>query len=446
MKKIKLLALSFALIFLSCNNDDDYTPISALDLDLEAALMASSDDIGKPFYILPESDNFSSIPQDPNNPLSSDKVQLGKLLFHETGLATEPMINEGLGTYSCSSCHHSDAGFQPGRRQGMADGGIGFGINGEGRIMNPLYTVDMVDLQPIKVPANINTAYQKLMLWNGQFGATDQNIGTEAQWTAGTPKETNHLGFEGVETQAIAGLTVHRMNVTEQLVTDLGYKDMFDAAFADVPVEDRYTVRNAGLAIAAFERTLLTNEAPFQLWLRGDSNALSDDAKRGAILFFGKAQCFSCHNGPSLASMEFAAIGIKDLEGDNILGSIDDPTRKGRGGFTQNPVDNYKFKVPQLYSIVYNGFFGHGASFNSVEDIIAYKNDAIKENSNVPNGALDSRFIPLELTDEELSQLTLFIEVGLNDTNLSRYTPNAILSGNCFPNNDDVSRVDLGCN
>ena len=446
MKTSNLLIALLAFTIFSCNSDDDYSPVSTLDIELESALIDASDNIGTSFYTLPNSDDFSSIPQDPNNLLTEEKVKLGKLLFHETGLATEAMMTEGLGTYSCASCHHAAAGFQAGKRQGIGDGGIGFGFSGEGRIMNPLYTEDIVDFQPIKTPTALNTAYQKLMLWNGQFGATDQNIGTETQWTPGTPKETNNLGFEGVETQAIAGLTVHRMGVNEDIVTDLGYKDMFDEVFGDIPVEERYTIKNAGLAIAAYERTLLANEAPFQLWLKGDRNAMTENVKKGALLFFGKAQCFSCHNGPSLGSMEFSAIGINDLAGADIMGSVDDATKKGRGGFTLNPEDDYKFKVPQLYSIVYNGSYGHGASFNSIADIITYKNGGIKENENVPNEAIDLRFVPLDLTEEELSQLTQFIEVGLNDNNLSRYAPDSIMSGNCFPNNDEISSEDLGCN
>ena len=65
----------------------------------------------------------------------------------------------------------------------------------------------------------LNVAYQKVMLWNGQFGATSVNTGTESQWTADTPIETNFLGFEGLETQAIAGLGVHRMKVNPEFFT-----------------------------------------------------------------------------------------------------------------------------------------------------------------------------------------------------------------------------------
>ena len=445
MKKTFLLLLGVTTLMTSCKNDDDYVAATLIDIQLEEALLNASNNEGKSFFILPDSDAFSSIPQDPNNPLTAKKVMLGQQLFHETGLATKAENEAGMGTYSCASCHHAAAGFQAGRIQGIGDGGMGFGAFGEGRVFNTLYNDEDFDIQQTRSPATLNNAYQKLMLWNGQFGATDQNIGTEAQWTVGSPKEVNNLGYEGIETQAIAGLDVHRMDINESILTAVDCKSIFDEVFAHIPVEERYTLEYAGLAIAAYERTILANKAPFQKWLKGDQNAMSDDAKKGAVLFFDKAQCFTCHNGPSLGSMKFAAIGMDDLEGEGIFLEVEYGTRKGRGGFTQNPDDDFKFKVPQLYSIIYNGFYGHGSSFTSVKEVIDYKNQGIKQNQNVPDNALNPEFIPLGLNDQEVNQLVKFIEEGLNDTELFRYAPDNLLSGNCFPNSDSVSQEDLGC-
>ena len=142
--------------------------------------------------------------------------------------------------------------------------------------------------------------------------------------------------------------------------------------------------------------------------------------------------------------MGFVALGMKDLEGGDILGnSADEASKKGRGGFSQNENDNYKFKVPQLYSVRYNGFYGHGSSFTSVKKIIAYKNSAVKENKDVPNTSLDARFKPLGLSEEEINLVTLFVEKSLDDKNLKRYTPKSVLSNNCIPNNDLQSQVDV---
>lgn len=447
MKFSAFAYLSIVLVAFGSCKKDEYLPVNEnlMDLKLATALHDASNGVGNAYYLLPNSEDLGSIPQDPKNPLSAEKVLLGKLLFHETALAVNPTLAESKNTYSCASCHHLKGDFQAGRIQGIGDGGIGFGTFGEGRTVNPNYTDLDLDIQHIKTPSIVNSAYQELMLWNGQFGATGPNEGTESQWTDETPIANNHLGFQGLETQAIAGLAVHKMDVDEALVTELGYKEMFDNVFPNIPITDRYTKITAGLAIGAFERVVVANEAPFQQWLNGDMTALEDIQKEGAILFFGKAKCFECHNGPALNSMEFKSLGIKDLEGDNIIGSPDEATRKGRGGFTGKPEDMYTFKVPQLYNLMNSGFYGHGASFTSIKEIIDYKNKAVAENPNVAADQLSPEFVPLGLSDEEVSKITSFITYALYDDTLFKYEPASVLSQNCFPNNDAASKIDMGC-
>lgn len=430
------------LAAMSCASDDDYvnvSPQSELELRL-IELYGSKDAV-----VLPLSSDYSAIPSDVNNPITEAKVALGKLLFHETGLAKNPNMDESMNTYSCASCHHSKAGFQSGVKQGIGEGGIGFGVAGEGRHKNPMYADSDMDVQPIRSPSVLNAAYQEVMLWNGQFGATGINQGTESNWTVGTPKETNNLGFEGVETQAIAGLDVHRLMIDQDFVNGSEYKDMFDAAFPDVAVEERYTRITAGLAIAAYERTVLPNQSPFQQWLQGNESALNESEMNGALLFFDKANCFACHSGPGLNGMDFHALGMNDLSGLDVINDVDDATKRGRGGFTGNPLDDYKFKTPQLYNLTDVGFFGHGGSFSSLREVIEYKNNAIKENTDVPQSSLSPLFTQLNLTESEIDDIVAFIETGLYDSNLARYAPDELPSGNCFPNADDQSSIDMGC-
>ncbi|MEO1257636.1 MAG: cytochrome c peroxidase [Bacteroidota bacterium] len=441
--------LSLLLIFTACKKDPETSSVTALDTALEEALLAASDGMGKSHFMLPYSTELDKIPQDPNNPLNEDKIQLGALLFHETGLALAPKHVEGTGSYSCASCHFATAGFQAGRHQGIADGGMGFGINGESRVPNPTYDLTELDVQPVRSPSALNSAYQKVNLWNGQFGATGPNAGTEAQWTPDTPKETNNLGFEGVETQAIAAMGVHRLDISREICLDLRYHELFDDAFPEVPESERYSTVQAGLAIAAYERFLLPSQAPFQLWLRGSAGVLSDQEKEGAILFFGKAGCANCHNGPNLANMDFHGLGMKDLFETNELtygADADSDANLGRYSFTKVEADKYKFKVPQLYNLADSPFYGHGSSFRSIREVVAYKNAGVKENPNVPDEQLAEDFQPLGLTESEIDAITAFIEEGLRDPNLLRYQPLSIRSGNCFPNNDEMSKADLGCN
>jgi cytochrome c peroxidase len=397
-------------------------------------------------FVLPESSQFDLIPQDPKNPITKEKVALGGFLFHETALSIDAKEPGNKKTFSCASCHHAAAGFQAGTFQGIGEGGVGFGLRGEGR--TPASLLIDVDVQPVRSPSAMNGAYQPNQLWNGQFGATHLNKGTESNWVEGTPIATNKLGFEGLETQAIAGMSVHRLNINEEILKMGAYRNLFDVVFPEVPVHERYTKFTAGLAIAAYERTLLSNKAPFQEYLRGNLNALSEQEKQGAILFFGKAQCVSCHSGPALNSMQFAAIGMGDLVDcpePTVKTKTNDPANLGRGGFTKNPEDNFKFKVPQLYNLKDSPFYGHGSSFRSVKDVLVYKNKAIRENNNVPESQLDERFKPLHLSLDEINALEAFLVNGLYDPKLKRFVPQSLPSGLCYPNADIQSRIDMDC-
>lgn len=447
-----LFAAALVSIVLTGCKKDKPQEIVADQTNLDTVLLERLNELsngqGLNYFILPESDQYSLIPQDPSNELNQTKVKLGRLLFHETGIGLNPTMDEiGEQTFSCASCHPAGAGFYANRRQGIGEGGIGFGLAGEAREKHPAYPEDSLDALAIRPPSILNTAYQEVMLWNGQFGAQGVNEGTQSQWTPGTPIFNNNFGHQGLEIQAIAGLTVHRMVVDEQVCQQFGlYEDLFDIAFPNWPQATRYTERTAGLAIAAYERTVLANEAPWQRYLRGNTNALSDSEKRGAILFFGKAECNSCHTGPALNSMTFHALGMEDLNGPEIFNSDGDNNEDlGRGGFTGNPSEYFKFKTPQLYNLKDSPFYGHGGNFNTVREVIEYKNNAIPENPNVPEAQLAEEFHPLNLSEQEVTDLTNFVENGLRDPDLFRYLPQSLPSGFCFPNNDPLSQVDQGC-
>ena len=89
---------------------------------------------------------------------------------------------------------------------------------------------------------------------------------------------------------------------------------MFDEAFPELTESLRYSNYAGSLALSAYIRTILTTEAPFQKWLKGDRNALSYEEKKGGILFFGKAQCYQCHYEQNLGSLEFHALGVNDMD------------------------------------------------------------------------------------------------------------------------------------
>ena len=470
MKKLLTVAVSTALLSACSGGADNasapdpvvVTPptVTPVDPAVEArdnllTLLDSTSTIGSyEEYILPDSDDFDNIPQDPSNPITAEKVALGKLVYHETGI-TEGDIASSEGTFSCASCHNAQNGFKSGIRQGIGEGGIGF----DHRMVMEGVDLAHVDVQPVTSPTVLNTAYQEVMLWNGQFGnviggIVNVGIDEERHFTEGTPKEANLRNFAGLETQAVAGLGVHRMgtnNPNSLLRTNETYREMFEAAYGVAEPDDM--LEATALAIAAYERTILANQAPFQAYLKGDETAMTESEVAGAEVFFGKGNCYACHNGPALSSPVgamadevFMTVGFHDLDiWEDTVGEVNDATREGRGGFTGDELDRFKFKVPPLYNLIDTTVFGHGASFSSVEDVVRYKVAAVPQHPQVETYDLDYRFTPLDLTEDEITNLVAFLENSLYDADLMRYVPESLPSGNCPVNNDEVSREELGC-
>ena len=426
-------------------------PVTTLLVDL---MVTASPTQSKDFYLLPESDDFDNIPQDPLNPLTQEKVDAGKLIYHDPAFATEGVALRAK-TWSCATCHHARAGFKSGLIQGMGEGGEGFGLKGETRTWHdPDIGTQDADVQPVTSPTVLNVAYQDVMLWNGALGNASNGIinagiDPERLMTEGTPKEANREGLSGIETQAIAGTGVHRILAFPPELEETDYYEMLLDAFPEFSRDELN--KSSTRAIAAFERTVLANKAPFQQWLRGDEFAMSQKEISGAEVFFGEGGCVACHQGPALSSpvgatadQVFFAVGFSDLDVNEIIGEVAEGVRLGRGGLTGQQADNYKFKVPQLYNLADINVFGHGGSFTSVREVVEYKNKAVAQNdASITN--LDYRFIPLNLSSTQIDDLVEFLEVSLRDPDLMRYEPTSLPSGLCVINNDSTSRADLGC-
>ncbi|MCC6723914.1 MAG: hypothetical protein IT258_05350 [Saprospiraceae bacterium] len=448
MKKALILASVVASTFwFSCKDDH---VVTSVDKDLESAITASSPSGDISHYIMPESDDYANLPnQDVKNPVTAAKVELGRMLFFETGIGLNPKYPVSKQAYSCSSCHVPSMSFTAGRFQGIADGAVGFGDHGESRVKNQHYNGSEVDAQGARPLPTINLTYVTNALWAGSFGSYGTNVGTESVWNLDTLTALNHKGFEGLEANNQRALVVHRQVINKNITDSLGYTAMFDAAFPDIPENERYSLKTGAFAIAAYFRTILTNQAPFQRWLKGDYAAMNDQQKRGAVLFFTKAGCNNCHNSASLNNMRYEGVGVNNLfqsPYDVFRTDINDARNLGRGGFTKNPDDNYKFKVPQLYNLKHFGFYFHGASKTSLRDVVEYFNKGIPENTVIPASQISKNFKPLGLTAEEMDDLTEFLENGLYDAQIERYAPSQVMSGNCFPNNDSQSKLDMGCN
>lgn len=408
---------------------------------LRSALIGQSGGLGLGAFILPDSDNFDAIPQDPLNPITAEKIALGQAFFHDNRFALNGFSDQSP-SWSCSTCHTVANGFKPGIPQGIGEGGQGAGVQRKLAFgFDPLAADDAAnrpDMQPIAVPSILNVAFQEAVLWNGQLGnATNGLINStlpeHINTPADLPSSVNEYQLAGPESQAIAGQIVHRLRFTEDspLQNIPEYQRMWNAAY---PGGSDDIARDVGKAIAAFERTVFANQAPFQQWLRGDDNALNESELAGANLFFGKAGCSACHQGPALSSRPgaseadlFFAVGFDDFDNNKIAihGVIETNARLGRGGFTQHPEQDYQFKVPQLYNLADTDIFGHGASFHSIKEVVQYKNLAVPQNANA-QANLDPLFQPLNLSIREVNELTTFLSTALHDPDLARYFPSQL--------------------
>ena len=437
-----VLSLIVLVLFISCQSDSN----ESLDQELRDQIISKSKTGQLDYFIFPDSDDYAHLPnQDPANPITEEKVRLGNFLFFETGLAQIPEDEVCYETYSCSSCHLPDAGFLPGRIQGIADGAWGYGDHGEYRVVVSDYKDDLIpDAQGTRPMSPLNSGYSTVTLWSGAFGAVGPNVGTEDAWTG--LSEVNHTGYMGLEAQNIEAFELHRLEINDKVLDEYGYRELYDEAFPDFPEEDRYSPVTSSFAIGAFLRSFMANQAPFQQWLKGDSQAMTDNQKEGAMLFFGKANCTNCHKEPALNAMSFHALGTKDMyEQGGVNTGPDDVRNLGRGMFTGKADDMRKFKVPQLYNLKDYATYFHGSSKESIRDVVEFKLKASSENPSVTDDMLSPLFQPVDLTEDEIESLVDFLSNALYDGNYGRYVPESIPSGNCFPNNDAFAKIDLDC-
>ncbi len=141
----------------------------------------------------------------------------------------------------------------------------------------------------------------------------------------------------------------------ERLAAIPGYVDAFDAAFGKGDI----TRRKVELALATFERTIVSNDAPFDHWVAGDETAISASAKHGFDLFNGKANCAACHSGWAFTDASFHDIG--SARDDDI----------GRGRLFPTSVKlQYAFKTPTLRDVARRAPYMHDGSLPTLEDVI----------------------------------------------------------------------------
>lgn len=233
--------------------------------------------------------NLPPVPVPANDQLSDAKVQLGRALFYDARLSRD-------GSVSCASCHRQEAAFSDAGRQTSA------GVDGQ--------------LGNRNSPMIVNSAYQPYFFWDGRAATLEE------QALAAFLSKTEMAA----DTVAVAAL-----------LRSPAYQTQWMQAFNDTTV----TMLMAMRAIAAFERTLVSANSPYDRYVRGDNQAMTDSQKRGMTLFFSNAtMCSNCHGGPNFTDHSFRNVGLFRHYFD-----------RGRYSVTKNPDDEALFKTPTLRNI-----------------------------------------------------------------------------------------------
>jgi len=271
------------------------------------------------------------IPED--NPMNAQKVELGRYLFYDKRLS----INEAQ---SCGSCHEQSRAFTDGLAEAV-------GTTGEVHFRNSM--------------ALVNVAYNSRLTWADESldRLEDQAL---VPIFGDMPVEMGMAGNEAL--------------LVERLQAEARYQRLFPLAFPDDSAP--LSVANVAKAIAAFQRTLISGTSPFDRYINGETDAISESAKRGLSLFFSeRLECFHCHGGfnftdssnhanSAVTEFGFHNTGLYNLDGD---GAYPD---KDRGLFNQtgDPADMGRFRAPTLRNIALTAPYMHDGSVATLEDVL----------------------------------------------------------------------------
>ncbi len=284
------------------------------------------------------------IPKD--NPLTKEKVELGKLLFFDKRLSKNNSI-------ACGSCHLPTLAFTDGQP-------VSTGIHRQqgGR----------------SAPTAINRVFSSAQFWDGRAATLEE------QSVAPFVNPVEH------------GFADHN-ELIAKLSTIEGYKPLFEQAFGTRTI----TIGLVGKAIASFERTLLSgNSAYDQFGGEGKDDSLSARAQNGLRLFLVKAQCLRCHFGNNFTDENFHNLG-NDWDTDHV--------DLGRYRVTKNPKDLGAFKTPTLREISRTAPYMHNGRFGTLAEVVDFYNQG-----GIKNPYLDPVIKPLNLTDQEKEDLVEFLQ------------------------------------
>lgn len=282
----------------------------------------------------------------------ADAVQLGEKLFFDPILSADRSV-------SCASCHKPEHAF--------ADNvALSPGIHGA--------------LGTRNTPTAANTAGRLDFFWDGRASSLEEQA-------LGPIKNEKEMGLP-----------------LEEAVARLNADPLYGRAFAKI-FRGPATEKTLASALAAFERTLETGDSPYDRFIAGDDTALTDSAKRGRLLFIGRASCNNCHSGEDFTSDRHKNIGLFNAK------ELNDP---GRAGVTGNREHLGLFKVPSLRNVAVTAPYMHNGMFKTLRDVVNYYNEPgnFVQGSVNRDKALDQ---PLRLSEGEVTDLVAFLESLTDD-------------------------------
>lgn len=263
-------------------------------------------------------------PAPPDNPTTAEKVELGRMLYFDPRFST-------TGTVSCNSCHNLMLGGDDNRAFSM-------GVHGKtgGR----------------SAPTVWNAAFAASQFWDGRAGSLEE----QAKGPVVNPVE---MGMSDVE------------KAMERVRAIPGYEPYFVKAFGD---ENPMTVDNAAKAVAAFERTMITPNSPYDRFVKGEKTALNEQQQRG-MQTFADIGCTSCHsgaafNGPAMAPGTGFFMKFPTFTDNDYVKKYDFMKDEGRSAVTKNASDRHLFKVPTLRNIALTAPYFHNGSVKTLDEAV----------------------------------------------------------------------------
>lgn len=354
------------------------------------------------------------------NPTTPAKVELGRLLFWD------PLLS-GPQDVACATCHHPINGYAEDR-----DLSLGVTGTGRGRFRRDGHLVKR------NSPTVLNVAFNGIDESGRYDPATapafwDNRIRSlESQALEPLKSFEEMRGDTYPEDEALA-------RVVAKLQANAEYPSLFAGAFGS---EQPVTAENLGRAIAAFMRSLLANNAPFDRYMRGDRSAMTTEQVRG-MQRFEEIGCIRCHNGPMFSDYKLHVMGVPD---NPALAS--GATTPASDGGAQNPpcpaggapeptaaylaaCDSYAFRTASLRNLELTFPYGHNGMFRTLNAVVGFYESTIAGESRNPNVSyeeLDPRLRQLQNVDEEDVDLIEFL-YALSDDSFDRTIPESVPSG-----------------